>query len=160
MVVLASKTQECRKGSTVSIALADLQDMQNHLRETIDQGLGEVQSHPGGLPALPESAQAAPVVAPFAAIAPPPDPNAAAEINGQVRQADALEQEAAGSGENFYSAQPAPIAPPVAAPAGNPPTLTRGLTVDQVVAIMGQQKTYIYGEMKVVFANGRVTDIQ
>ncbi len=165
LVVMASKGQECHKGSSVSIELADLQDMQNHMRETIDQGLGEIQSNPGqgGLPALPVSAKAAPVVAPFAAIAPPPDPNVAAEINQQVQEADKVEQE--------VSAQAAPTqsAPAQAVPAGPPPTLTLGLTIDQVVEIQGQptkminlgaKKTYIYRDMKIVFTDGKVTDIQ
>ena len=45
---MASKGgKECRKGDTVSVALADLQDMQNHMRETIDQGMQELQAKQG-----------------------------------------------------------------------------------------------------------------
>ena len=40
LTVLASKGgQECPKQDTVSVAVGDLQEMQNHMRETIDQGL-------------------------------------------------------------------------------------------------------------------------
>jgi hypothetical protein len=40
--VLASKGQgECERAAQVTIALTDLQDMQNHMRETIDQGLAD-----------------------------------------------------------------------------------------------------------------------
>ncbi len=46
-VVLASKGQDCAKGSTVQVAFADLQDMQNHMRETIDEGMGELQKKQG-----------------------------------------------------------------------------------------------------------------
>src|SRR6202040_3841045 len=87
---------ECRRGATVSVAFADLQEMQNHMRETIDQGMAELQAKQskGGLPALPQSARAAPVKADFAAdpSAPGPDPNAATEINQQMQEADKAEQ--------------------------------------------------------------------
>ena len=64
LVVLSSKGgKECRKSDTVTVAVTDLQDMQNHMRETIDQGLQEMQAKQGknGLPALPPSAAAPPV---------------------------------------------------------------------------------------------------
>ena len=55
VVVLASKGQDCPKGATVTVQLQDLQEMQNHMRETIDQGLQTLQSRQGqgGLPPLP-----------------------------------------------------------------------------------------------------------
>ena len=99
LVVLSSKGgKECHKGVKVSVAIADLQEMQNHMRETIDAGMGDLQSKggKGGLPAVPASAKAAPAKAEFAAIAPPPDPNAAAEIQQQAKEADEAEQEVAG----------------------------------------------------------------
>jgi hypothetical protein len=57
----------------VEVALADLQEMQNHMRETIDQGMANTSV----------GAKAATVTPPFAAAAPPPDPNAAKEIEQQ-----------------------------------------------------------------------------
>jgi hypothetical protein len=77
--------------------------MQNRMRETVDNGLAAIQANAGqnGWPALPQSALGPGTSAPFAAIAPPPDPNAAAEIADQVQAADRAEQEAAaGSGPN------------------------------------------------------------
>jgi hypothetical protein len=74
--VLSSKGgAECPISSTVSVALTDLQDMQNHVRETIDQGMSELQAKQGqgGLPAAPADAQGQPVETAFAAAAPPPD---------------------------------------------------------------------------------------
>ncbi len=78
-VVLASKGgKECAKSDNVTIAFNDLQDMQNHMRETIDAGMGDLQSKQGkgGLPAAPPSAQAVAVQAAFAAaphhLTPPP----------------------------------------------------------------------------------------
>jgi hypothetical protein len=96
LVVLSSKGgQECQKQAVVSVAFEDLQEMQNHMRETIDQGLQELQAKQGkgGLPAMPSSAQAPPAPALYASIAPPPDPNAAAEIQQQAQQADQAEKE-------------------------------------------------------------------
>ena len=80
LVVLASKGSDCHMGTTVTVGLADLQEMQNHMRATIDHGLGELQSKQGkgGMPAVPPDAAKPPVPTDFAAIAPPPDPNSVA----------------------------------------------------------------------------------
>ena len=80
LVVLASKGSDCRRGSIVTVGLADLQEMQNHMRATIDHGLDELQSKQGkgGMPAAPPEAAKPPVPTDFAAIAPPPDPNSLA----------------------------------------------------------------------------------
>ncbi len=90
LVVLASKGNDCPRGSVVTVGLADLQEMQNHMRETIDRGLGELQQKQGnsGLPAPPPAALKPPVQTEFAAIAPPPDPNGEAEIRQQAAEAD------------------------------------------------------------------------
>jgi hypothetical protein len=96
LVVLSSKGgQECQKQTTVSVALDDLQEMQNHMRETIDQGLQELQAKQGrgGVPAAPAAAQGQPTPAQYAAIAPPPDPDAANEIQQQAQQGDQAERE-------------------------------------------------------------------
>ena len=56
LVMLLSKGgHECAKSDTVSVSLADLQEMQNHMREIIDQGLHELQAKQGtgGLLAAP-----------------------------------------------------------------------------------------------------------
>jgi hypothetical protein len=88
LMVLASKGNDCRRGSFVTVGLAELQEMQNHMRETIDLGLSELQSKQGkgGLPAVPPAAAKPPVQTEFAAIAPPPDPNGESEIRQQVAQ--------------------------------------------------------------------------
>jgi hypothetical protein len=85
LTVLASQGQDCRKGSVVSVAIQDLQEMQNNMRETLDRGLGELQAHKGGLPAPPASAMEAPVEPAFAAQAPPADANVAAELSQAFR---------------------------------------------------------------------------
>jgi hypothetical protein len=109
LTVLASKGgTECPKSDTVTLAVADLQDMQNHMRETIDQGLQQLQSQQGqgGLPAEPGSAKGAPVNVAFAQQAPPPDSNGAAEINQQVQQASASEQAVTTQAQQEAGAQP------------------------------------------------------
>jgi hypothetical protein len=170
LAVLASKgKKECPKGDTVSVAFADLQDMQNHMRETIDAGLGELQAKggKGGLPAVPASAAAPPRKAAFAMDAPPPDPAAATQINQSWGEADKAEQEVAAEvpapdGGAGQSAAPA-------APAGPPPSIELGQTIDQVTAAMGQPKStvnlgtrkiYVYPDMKITFKDGKVTDVQ
>jgi len=73
-VVLASKGGvECERSAQVEVALTDLQEMQNHMRETIDQGMANTSV----------GAKAPTVTPPFAAAAPPPDQNAAKEIEQQ-----------------------------------------------------------------------------
>ena len=73
-VVMASKGGgECERSAQVQVAVSDLQEMQNHMRETIDMGLAS--SEPGK--------KAPTVPATFAATAPPPDANAGHEIEQQ-----------------------------------------------------------------------------
>ncbi len=169
LVVLSSKGgPECQKQDTVSVAVADLQEMQNHMRETIDQGLQELQAKQGtdGIPALPPSAQGQPAPAQYASIAPPPDPSVAAEIQQQTTQADQSEAEAAQSTGVPVSA--APTSPPPTAPA-SPASVALGQTPDQVqatmgapsrVANLGSKVIYYYNGMKVTFMNGKVSDVQ
>jgi hypothetical protein len=165
LVVLSSKGGlECRKSAVVTVALADLQDMQNHMRETIDQGLQELQEKQGrnGLPAAPPSAMAAPVSPAFAQAAPPPDPNAAAEINQQLAEADQAEKDV------LSAAQQQPGAAP-AAPAAPPTTIALGQSINEVTAILGPpvtvvdlgpKKIYRYKDMKITFKEGKVSDVE
>ncbi len=91
LVVLASKGQDCRKGSTVTVGIADLQDMQNHMRETLDEGLGELYKGQKGLPAIPAVAAQQPEQTVFAKIASPPDPYVATilkDLNQESEQAE------------------------------------------------------------------------
>jgi hypothetical protein len=164
LVVLSSKGGvECKKGATVSVALTDLQDMQNHMRETIDAGMGDLQKKggQGGLPAVPASAKAEPAKAAFTAVAPPPDPNAAAEIAATAKEGDAAEADVAG--------QTADASGPSAAAAAPAEVDLMGKSIDEVKAALGvpksivdlgPKKIYVYKDMKVTFNNGKVTDVQ
>ncbi|HEY6343239.1 MAG TPA: hypothetical protein VIY49_17230 [Bryobacteraceae bacterium] len=167
LIVMASKGGvECRRSSLVSVNLPDLQDMQNHMRETIDEGLGNLQAHKGGLPTPPPSAMAMVQPASFSVGAPPPDQTAATQINQQLQDADKAEQETLAEAPG--QAPLAPIAPP-AAPAGPPPTLSAGMSTDQVIGILGQpknivdlgaKKIYVYLDLKVTFQDGKVSNIE
>jgi hypothetical protein len=81
-VVLATKGGvECARASQVQIALNDVQEMQNHMRETIDQGIANTK-------AAKESQSVTPA---FAAAPPPADANAAGEIQQEQAIAAAAE---------------------------------------------------------------------
>jgi hypothetical protein len=100
LVVLGSKGgNECAKADTVTVQLTDLQEMQNQMRTTIDQGLQDLKAKQGtgGLPQAPPSAQAAPTQPAYATIAPPPDPSAATDLQQQDQQANQAVQDASGS---------------------------------------------------------------
>jgi hypothetical protein len=172
-VVLASKGgSECRKSDNVTVAFNDLQDMQNHMRESIDTGLGDLQKKQGqgGLPKAPPSAQAAPTQAAFTDGAPGPDTTAGDQIAQQTQAADQDEQAATATGSGpavggGVTSAPAAIAPP----AGPPPTVSLGQTIDQVTAAFGQptrvidlgvKKIYVYKDMKVTFKAGKVSDVE
>jgi len=167
LVVLASKGgKECQSGGAVSVNLTDLQEMQNHLRETIDTGLKELQSKQGkdGLPTAPPSAQVPPTESAFATVAPPPDLKDAADILQQSQQADAVEtaivSEASSDGQTTFAASHVAAAPV---------TVALGQSVDQVEAILGKpvktanlgpKTIYYYDGMKVVFKGGKVSDVE
>jgi hypothetical protein len=167
LAVLASKGgKECQRGDTVSVTMADLQDMQNHMRETIDAGMGELQAKQGkgGLPALPPSANVPPAKSALAMDAPPPDATAATQINQSWGEADKSEQEVAGE------VAPAGSAPaPIPAPAAPPVNIGLGQTIDEVKGALGEptktvdlgtKKIYVYKDMKITFKDGKVSDVQ
>jgi hypothetical protein len=161
LVVLASKGgPECNTGSTVSVSLRDLQDMQNHMRETLDLGLADLDSHQGqgNLPAEPSSARAVPTPAAFVANAPPRDSNAAAAISARSQEADKAEQETLAQLAALNQAN---------VPA--PPTISPGQTVEEVTAAfgpptrvvdLGTKKIYVYDSIRVTFTGDKVTDVQ
>ncbi len=165
-VVLASKLgtkgygKECASASAVTVAISDLQDMHNHMREQVDDGLTELQSKQGkeGLPAAPPGAAGAPTKAAFAAGAPPADATVADEIRKQSSEADQAENEAVAS-----------VAGAAAGAAGTSTTIALGQSIDTVTAAlgnplkiidMGAMKKFIYPDMKITFKNGKVSDVE
>jgi hypothetical protein len=169
-VVLSSKGgQECAKSDTVTVALTDLQEMQNYMRENIDQGLQELQTKQGtgGLPAAPPSAKAAPVDVGFTKDAPSPDSNGAAVVNQQLADADQAEKEmVAQAQQEGGAASSAPSSTP--ARAAGPATVALGQSIAEVTASigalltvidLGSKKIYKYKDMKVTFKDGKVSDV-
>ena len=153
--VLASKGQDCQAGNLVPVQLADLQEMQNQMRATLDQGLGELQADQGkgGLPPIDASLQAQ-TPAPYAADLPAAETDAAAQLTQQAQQATQQEQDVLGQAGQAGAATP---------------TVQLGQTIAEVVAQLGnpsriadlgQKKTYFYQDMKVIFTDGRVSDVQ
>jgi hypothetical protein len=81
-VVLVSKGGvECTKAARVEIALNDVQEMQNHMRAVMDQGMATT----------PAANMSKPVTPAFAAAAPPADQNATQEIEQQTQIAAAAD---------------------------------------------------------------------
>jgi hypothetical protein len=166
LVVLASKGgQECPKSSMVTVQLTDLQEMQNHMRETIDQGLQDLQAKQGkgGLLQAPPSAQAKPTETEYASIAPPPDPKDAADLQQQGQQADQIEKEANAEAAPASAAQAAPdaIATPASVELGQTPDQVKAaLGAPTSIANLGPKVIYYYDGEKVTFKDGKVTGVQ
>jgi hypothetical protein len=182
LVVLSSKgNPECQIQLTVSIQLTDLQEMQNHMRETIDQGLQDLQSKQGtgGLPAAPASATGPTAPAAYAAAAPPPEANPGADIQqadqqGAQAEKDVTAEAAADTSGGQASAAapdgaPAPASPDAPAAPAQPASVELGQTTDQVtaalgapsrIANLGPKVIYYYSGMKVTFKEGKVSDVQ
>jgi hypothetical protein len=157
-VVLASKGQDCPRGSVVTVQLQDLQEMQNHMRETIDQGLQTLQTRQGqaGLPPLPPSAAGAPVDSPIAAEV-RPDANAATDISQVAQEGATAEQDVINQSGD------------AAGNASGPVTISLGQTIADVESVngkpekvidLGPKKIYVYRDLKITFTDGKVSDVQ
>jgi hypothetical protein len=165
--VVASKGgKECSSSATVTVAVNDLQDMQNGMRETVDQGLQELQANQGknGIPAAPHSAMAPPVQTAFAQAAPPAEVNGAAAVNTTLAAADQVDLDAS---------QASPIGAldsPAAGQSSATINIAVGQTPAQVTAALGQpitivdlgpsKKIYKYKDMKVTFRAGKVAEVE
>jgi hypothetical protein len=101
--VLAAKASDCQPGQMAAVQIADLQEMQNHLRETLDAGLDAIRASQGGvgkLPPPPRTALPGTVNSPYADSAPPVDANASSEINGEVQTDVQADQDVTQQAEN------------------------------------------------------------
>lgn len=186
--VLASKSQDCRVGAVLPVPLTDLQEMENHMRESLDVGLADMQQNRGasGLPSVPTDLTAQ-VTPEYVAELPPADPDVAGELQTELQGADRAEGELLGQVTHDSMNAPAVAAisapspshahaPPAATGPGRAgtastvtPVVTKGQTVSQVVAALGRpmqmlgmgvRKTYVYKTIKVIFINGIVSAVQ
>jgi hypothetical protein len=165
LVVLSSKGRpECQISLTVQIQLTDLQEMQNHMRETIDQGLKEMQEKQGtgGLPAAPPAADAPPTEAQYASAAPPPEANLSVEIQQQDQQSELAEKDVTAEPPQDYGGAPG------AMPASSV-SVQVGQTVNQVQAVLGAPSRvanqgprviFYYGDTQITFVDGKVIEVQ
>ena len=155
LTVLASKGAGCGGGAAVTIGVADLQNMQNHMRETIDQGLGYLLETQGqkGTPAALASVVQPPTEAGWSKTAPPPATNITAELRQLTKEADLAEREV--------------LKAPAAAPVSNASLI--GKSPDEVKAMLGKPKSvvdlgakkiYVFEDRRVTFTHDKATDIQ
>jgi hypothetical protein len=91
VTVASSKKDDCYAGSTVSVDVADLQEMHNHLRQLLDSGLKTLADNSGrnGLPSAPDTTTRAGEVP-----LPEVDASVDSDIQQQQSDADRMEQEA------------------------------------------------------------------
>jgi hypothetical protein len=95
--VKSSKKDDCKVGANVSVDADDLQEMHNHLRETLDAGLKDLASKQGkgGLPAAPDTGTSAGEVP-----APAADTNVDSDLAQTQKDADQTEADVQSSGDS------------------------------------------------------------
>jgi hypothetical protein len=154
--VLASRGSGCPRGSYVSVRATDLQEMQNHMQATLDQGMAKLQADQGkdGIPAVPAQALGTVNAAYTDDIR--PDSSALDDLTAAAKDANASERDIINQGAQ--------------APASDPgTTISLGMSPAQVEAVLGRPKNtvdlgskriYIYQDMKITFLDGRVSDVQ
>jgi len=96
--VVAANKADCAIGTEDSVAVDDLQEMYNHFREQMKDGMGELakKNGTGGLPKAPDTSTVSGDVP-----APPPDKTVEKNLQDQQTAADQTESEVkqeAGSG--------------------------------------------------------------
>ena len=86
--IASSKKTDCAAGKTVLVSVDDLQEMQNHFQEQIDEGLKTLAAKQGtgGLPKAPDTATVASDIP-----VPPPDKTAGKTLEDQDADADKTE---------------------------------------------------------------------
>jgi hypothetical protein len=161
VLVRASKGG-CPEGASVAVNLQDLAEMQNHMREVIDRGLGDMQGKQGqnGLPAIASDA-AAPATPVAWASQISADQGAASELSQVSDETARSEQEAVNGALLTDSSE--------AAPSAARPTIGTDSSIDEVLAAFGQpqrtvdlgaKKIFIYRDVKITFQDGKVVDVQ
>jgi len=104
--VSASKKSDCAAGLTVSVKVDDLQEMQNHFDEQLDNGMKELAKKQGtdGMPKAPDTG-----IVESDIPAPEPDTTAAKTLEDQQKAADQAETQVK---QEAAAPAPAPAAPP------------------------------------------------
>ena len=125
------------------------------------------------MPAPPASALATQTDAPYAAAAAPPDPNVQQELQQADQQAQQTEQQVMAEATPPADAEggAAPAAAAAATPAAQaaPVTIAIGQTTTDValnrgrpkqIVNLGPKTIWVYDDMKIIFINGKVNDVQ
>jgi hypothetical protein len=179
--VLWSKPDDCRSGSVITVPVEQLQEMQNHMAENLNQGLQEMQNQQGqnGMPKLAPSLVGS-TQASFAAELPPPEPNVADELKAQAQEADSAVNQVTEEANRAWAPPPAPVEQPVQAQpqpqvqtqVRPPVTIVKGMALESVTSQLGnpaqsldlgkKKMMYIYANpnLKITFKNGRVDKVE
>ena len=163
LIVVASKADDCGRGTEVTVGVADLQEMQNRMREGIDQGLAELRAKQGhsGLPPAPAAALPPPAETGWAQTAPAPVENVVAELSQQRKEAAEAESEALKGETNDTTSASATPAVSTASLMGKSPEQVKALVGNPIsIADLGAKKIYVYPAYRVTFTRGKATDIQ
>jgi len=153
--VLSSRGSSCQKGSFISVRTTDLQEMQNQLQASMENGMAKLQADQGkdGIPALPPGAQGTVKASYTDDIQ--PDLNAQSDLALAVKEANGSEQ--------------AIIDERGQEPAGSGGTISLGMTISEVENALGKprntvdlgaKKIYVYKDLKITFLRGKVSDVQ
>jgi hypothetical protein len=156
-LVMASRSGDCRKGATVTVGIIDLQEMQNHMRQSIDDGLARLRQAQSrdGLPEGPRLANQTPQPTQWATAAPPSTQNVDGKLSEVNTEASALESSALKN------------APKPAASADRAELMSK--TPDQIKSLLGKPKTvvdlgakqiYVFEGRRITFTQGKVSDVQ
>lgn len=155
--VLSSRSGNCARGSRLTVRCTDLQEMQNHLRATLGDGMSTLQKEQGrnGLPTLPKDVLGTDRTAYADEVR--PDADAVEQITQAAQEANRAEQDLINQG---------PQDPGGAAGAA---TISLGMTFEEVERVLGRprntadlgaKKIYVYKDLKITFLNGKVSDVQ
>jgi len=165
--VLAGSKPDCPAGTLLQVKTEDLIEMQNQMQVTLDQGLAKLQTKQAeDKPAkgaknkdawpMPPKDTTGTVDADFAQDV-QPDPEAASAFASAVQEADQAEQEA------IRQEQEA-----AAAAAAAPPEITKGMSIADVKALLGEPlratdlfliKVYHYKGQRITFSGATVVRI-
>jgi hypothetical protein len=167
MTILASKQTDCSTGSVVPVKLDDLAEMQNAMLASMDEGLGKLKANAGqgGLPKPPAAALVKGTEAPYASAAPAPDPNEQQDLQAADQEATQTEQQVLAQATPPPDGGGGDSAPSQAAPV----TIALGQSLADVainkgrpkqIVNLGAKTIYVYDDMKVIFLNGKVSDVQ
>lgn len=156
-VVMAGRSGDCRKGTTVTVGIIDLQEMQNHMRQSIDDGLARLRQAQGrgGLPEVPRSVNQTPQTTQWASAAPP----AAQNIDGKLGEANTEASDLESSALK-NAPKPAASADPAELMGKTPGEIRSSLGAPKTTVDLGTKMIYVFEGRRITFTQGKVTDVQ